>query len=237
MVLARHAARRVPSSTSSWCSAAACSSGSTDSPNVGLSVLATAIVALGLRTDPRVAAIDVVARSVHHGRRSPYDVLSGFTESADRRGGELRIGRLRVPTRMARLLARAPARVGPGLADGQRRTGARGRSGRRSTRGRPTAVHDRTVSTHATSMLDGERLGIAAAARAGGRALRAGRGASVRRPRRPGRASSSIGAGSAPSSPGAPTTSPYRAEELQELPTTSGRRPRRRAAPARARHP
>lgn len=54
--------------------------GQTDSPNVALSVLATALVALGL--EPwRGYLRSVVTDRLDHGRRSPYDVLSGFTES------------------------------------------------------------------------------------------------------------------------------------------------------------
>jgi len=54
--------------------------GRTDSPNVGLSVLATVLVALGL--EPwRTFLRSVVTQRLDHGRRSPYDVLSGFIES------------------------------------------------------------------------------------------------------------------------------------------------------------
>ena len=54
--------------------------GQTDSPNVALSVLATALVALGL--EPLRAALRrLVMARLDHGRRAPYDVLSGFTES------------------------------------------------------------------------------------------------------------------------------------------------------------
>ena len=61
--------------------------GSTDSPNVGLSVLATALVALGLEP-VRSALRSVVTERLEHGRRSPYDVLSGFTESLADAGGD-----------------------------------------------------------------------------------------------------------------------------------------------------
>ena len=54
--------------------------GSTDSPNVGLSVLATVLVALGLEPWRRFLR-SVVTERLDHGRRSPYDVLSGFIES------------------------------------------------------------------------------------------------------------------------------------------------------------
>ncbi len=79
--------------------------GSTDSPNVGLSVLATALVALGLEP-VRSALRSVVTERLEHGRRSPYDVLSGFTESLADTGGDdsgSRPGDL--PTRLARHLA------------------------------------------------------------------------------------------------------------------------------------
>jgi signal transduction histidine kinase len=56
--------------------------GRTDSPNVGLSVLATALVALGLEPWRRFLR-SVVTERLDRGRRSPYDVLSGFIESLD----------------------------------------------------------------------------------------------------------------------------------------------------------
>jgi signal transduction histidine kinase len=75
--------------------------GSTDSPNVGLSVLATALVVLGLEPF-RSRLRGVVAERLGGGRRSPYDVLSGFTESlaetGDGESGDL-------PERLARHLA------------------------------------------------------------------------------------------------------------------------------------
>jgi signal transduction histidine kinase len=76
--------------------------GHTESPHVGLSVLATAIVALGF--EPMRARLETgVTRWVHAGRPAPYDVLSRFSESVtgDAEGGE----RPDVPLRMARLLA------------------------------------------------------------------------------------------------------------------------------------
>ncbi|HEX3223124.1 MAG TPA: sensor histidine kinase [Nocardioides sp.] len=81
--------------------------GSTDSPGVGLSVLATAIVALGL--EPGRAALDRLARRWFGGHRSPYDVLSGFTESVvtDAADQQRTSEPLDVPERMARLLAEA----------------------------------------------------------------------------------------------------------------------------------
>jgi len=54
--------------------------GQTDSPSVGLSVLATALVALGLEPF-RSRFRSVVAERLEQGRQAPYDVLSGFTES------------------------------------------------------------------------------------------------------------------------------------------------------------
>ncbi len=59
--------------------------GRTDSPHPGLSILATAVVALGF--EPMRARLTAAAtRWVHAGRHAPYDVLSRFSESltADR---------------------------------------------------------------------------------------------------------------------------------------------------------
>ncbi len=76
--------------------------GSTDSPDVALSVLATALVALGLEPF-RTAIRRVLTERLDRGRRSPYDVLSGFTESLTDVGDE--DGPLDLPTRLARHLA------------------------------------------------------------------------------------------------------------------------------------
>src|SRR3954471_20213171 len=54
--------------------------GHTDSPQIGLSVLATAIVALGF--EPLRFRLDAAARRwLQAGRPAPYDVLSQFAES------------------------------------------------------------------------------------------------------------------------------------------------------------
>jgi signal transduction histidine kinase len=76
--------------------------GHTDSPHVGLSILATAIVALGL--EPLRALLESAAkRWMSDGRATPYDVLSRFSESLT---GEIEPGRqAELPLRMARLLA------------------------------------------------------------------------------------------------------------------------------------
>ena len=76
--------------------------GHTESPHVGLSILATAIVALGL--EPLTSWLESVAkRWVRGGRATPYDVLSRFSESLS---GEIEPGRqVELPLRMARLLA------------------------------------------------------------------------------------------------------------------------------------
>jgi signal transduction histidine kinase len=75
--------------------------GQTDSPNVGLSVLATALVALGL--EPFRSFLQARVRErLEHGRQSPYDVLSGFTESLAEPGDQSDSGDL--PTRLARHL-------------------------------------------------------------------------------------------------------------------------------------
>jgi signal transduction histidine kinase len=75
--------------------------GHTDSPHVGLSILATAIVALGL--EPLTSWLERVAKRWMHGdRATPYDVLSRFTESLT---GEIERDHVELPLRMARLLA------------------------------------------------------------------------------------------------------------------------------------
>ena len=76
--------------------------GHTESPHVGLSILATAVVALGF--EPMRARLAAVAtQRVHAGRLSPYDVLSRFSESltAEPAGTEPPD----LPAVMARLLA------------------------------------------------------------------------------------------------------------------------------------
>jgi signal transduction histidine kinase len=72
--------------------------GHTDSPHLGLSLLATAVVALGF--EPVQARLERRAtRAVHGGRPSPYDVLSRFAEAVTGPSGD------EVPVRMARVLA------------------------------------------------------------------------------------------------------------------------------------
>ena len=78
--------------------------GSTDSPNVALSVVATALVALGL--EPLRATLrSVVTDRLGDGRRAPYDVLSGFTDSLTDAGDDAESGVFDLPTRLARHLA------------------------------------------------------------------------------------------------------------------------------------
>ncbi len=73
--------------------------GHTSSPHLGLSVLATAIVALAF--EPVQRRLEAVAsRVVYHGRPSPYDVLSRFTEAVT---GSYASDE--VPARMAKVLA------------------------------------------------------------------------------------------------------------------------------------
>ena len=73
--------------------------GHTSSPHLGLSVLATAIVALAF--EPVRRRLEAVAtRVVHHGRPSPYDVLSRFSEAVT---GSYASDE--VPARMAKVLA------------------------------------------------------------------------------------------------------------------------------------
>ena len=74
--------------------------GHTESPHVGLSVLATAIVALGFEP-VRARVASAVARRAHGDRPAPYDVLSRFSESATGDG----VDRADLPVRMAQLLA------------------------------------------------------------------------------------------------------------------------------------
>ena len=72
-----------PRRTSSWCWAAASLIGHTSSPDVALSVLATAVVALAF--DPVQSRLEALAsRAVHGGRPSPYDVLSRFSRDGHR---------------------------------------------------------------------------------------------------------------------------------------------------------
>ena len=76
--------------------------GHTQSPHVGLSVLATAIVALGL--EPLRSWLEGAAKYwVQGGRATPYDVLSRFSESLT--GGTGAGEQADLPLRMARLLA------------------------------------------------------------------------------------------------------------------------------------
>jgi signal transduction histidine kinase len=73
--------------------------GQTDSPNLALSVLATAVVALGF--EPVQTRLEAAAtRLVHGGTPSPYDVLSRFSETVT--GG---YATEELPGRMAMLLA------------------------------------------------------------------------------------------------------------------------------------
>src|SRR4051812_43056794 len=72
--------------------------GHTTSPDVALSVLATAVVALAF--GPVQARLEVLAsRAVHGGQPSPYDVLARFSQNLSSRPVE------ELPTRMARVLA------------------------------------------------------------------------------------------------------------------------------------
>ena len=73
--------------------------GHTSSPHLGLSVLATAIVALSF--EPVQDRLEqLVTRVVHRGRQSPYDVLSRFSEAVT---GSF--ASEEVPARMAKVLA------------------------------------------------------------------------------------------------------------------------------------
>ena len=73
--------------------------GHTVSPDVALSVLATAVVALAF--DPVQARLEALAsRVVHGGQPSPYDVLRRFSADRDRQYPTEEL-----PARMARVLA------------------------------------------------------------------------------------------------------------------------------------
>jgi signal transduction histidine kinase len=75
--------------------------GHTGSPAIGLSVLATAIVALGF--EPLRSRLEAVAQHwLQAGRPAPYDVLSRFSESLT---GDPDADQSALPERMARLLA------------------------------------------------------------------------------------------------------------------------------------
>ena len=72
--------------------------GHTTSPDVTLSVLATAVVALAF--GPVQARLEALAsRAVHGGQPSPYDVLARFSQNVSSHPTE------ELPTRMARVLA------------------------------------------------------------------------------------------------------------------------------------
>ncbi len=73
--------------------------GHTSSPHVGLSVLATAVVALGF--EPLQSRLErIVSQVVHAGRPSPYEVLSRFSQSLTGRYPSEEL-----PARMAKVLA------------------------------------------------------------------------------------------------------------------------------------
>ncbi|HEU4426008.1 MAG TPA: hypothetical protein VFR67_26015, partial [Pilimelia sp.] len=75
--------------------------GRTDSPSLALSVLATAIVALGFQPVARRLR-PIAARLARRERAAPYEVLARFrTEVGDGYGTD------ELPARMARLLAEA----------------------------------------------------------------------------------------------------------------------------------
>jgi signal transduction histidine kinase len=75
--------------------------GNSGEPNVGLAVIATAIVALGF--EPVRRRLDRLANRALHGRApSPYDVLRQFSDAAT---GQYEAGE--IPVRMAKLLAEA----------------------------------------------------------------------------------------------------------------------------------
>jgi len=104
--------------------------GHTSSPHLGLSVLATAIVAVAF--DAVLTRLeDVAARVVHRGRPSPYDAMRRFAGAVDVAGPAEEL-----PLWMARLLAEATGaqwvRVWVAI-DGQRVTAATWPPGARRT--------------------------------------------------------------------------------------------------------
>ena len=157
--------------------------GHTDSPHVGLSILATAIVALGL--EPLRSWLEGVAkRWVQGDRATPYDVLSRFTESL---AGEVEPDHVELPLRMARLLAEGTgarwAEVWL-MVDGEPDLAAawppEAGSRQHQADGDQPGVRSLDVT------LDRVRLGDPAAPGAPRPAAVAGRGTPVRRPRGPG---------------------------------------------------
>ena len=208
--------------------------GHTDSPHVGLSILATAIVALGL--EPLRSWLEAVAkRWVQGDRATPYDVLSRFSESLT---GEIEPGRqAELPLRMARLLAEGTgarwAQVWlvvddePELAAAWPQESASRTHGTDDGRARPALArrHARRRAARHPAPAGAPRP-----------AAVAGRGAPVRRPRGPGgpgasRCSAARRAGAAGRRPGDPGRGP------PGLAPTRRRHPRLRAAAPGARHP
>jgi hypothetical protein len=103
--------------------------GHTSSPHLGLSVLATAIVALW-RSNRCSAGWRRSRAGVYHGRPSPYDVAQRFTEAVT---GSYASDE--VPARMAKVLADGTgARWAQVCGDGQRRPRPRPRPGRQPSR-------------------------------------------------------------------------------------------------------
>ena len=131
--------------------------GAPDSPSLALCVLATAIVALGLEPG-RAGLRRLATRWFGGGQASPYDVLSGFTDSviAVPPGSESGPVKVAVPARMARLLTEAT-----GAAWAQVWLEVEGGSELAATwpPGRPEATPGLRVRTQ-TVVLAGERLGV-----------------------------------------------------------------------------
>jgi signal transduction histidine kinase len=112
--------------------------GHTSSPHVGLSVLATAVVALGF--EPVQSWLeDVVSQLVLGGRRSPYEVLSRFSAALTSTYANEEL-----PARMAKVLADGTGAAGAQVwlvVDDQLRLAASWPPGARSAVGAPGAGH------------------------------------------------------------------------------------------------
>ena len=219
--------------------------GRTSSPHLGLSVLATAIVALAFEP-ARERLGRLAARVVQEGRRSPYDVLSRFSEAV---AGSSPADD--VPARMAKVLAEGTGarwtQVWLVLGDDPVAGGqlAAGASAVLRTRPRTGALGGATASTvprragglpHPSGTARRRDVGHAAAAGARPAAPDPDGGAAVRRPGRAG------GPGAAQRPP-ADRAGPPAGRALgtrrraAAVPGAAGGHPGRRASTTRARHP
>jgi signal transduction histidine kinase len=133
--------------------------GHTTSPDVTLSVLATAVVALAF--GPVQARLEALAsRAVHGGQPSPYDVLARFSQNVSSHPAE------ELPTRMARVLAdgTGAAWTQVWLVVGDRTTLAATwppDATREPAAGEPAPTHDSAPGRHSRQVRQGgELLGV-----------------------------------------------------------------------------